>query len=291
MAPRMVANMEPEMSLDLNRREAVSVIAAGLALGAGLGKASSAFAGQPGAGSKPATGPAPGASPAAPVIPAAPAGPLVLGRLPYDKAALEPVIDAETMEIHHDRHHKSYVDNANKALAGTKFAEMKPEAIAAALADVPDDKRAALRNNVGGHLNHTWFWAWMAAPGKGGGGMPTGRLAEAITAAFGSFGEKGGFKEQFGAAGTSRFGSGWAWLVVRDGKLAICSTANQDNPLMGEKIAGPNTGGSPILGLDVWEHAYYLKYRNKRADYIEKWWEVVNWGKVNEMFTAAMAGK
>jgi Fe-Mn family superoxide dismutase len=227
----------------------------------------------------------------APAAQPAPTGPLVLPALPYDKAALEPSIDTETMEIHHDRHHKAYVDNGNKALAaaGGKWATMTPELIVASLAELPDDKRAAIRNNVGGHLNHTWFWKWMTPSGKGGGGEPTGALGDAINSTFGSFGGEGGFKEKFAAAGMSRFGSGWAWLIVTpDKKLAICSTANQDNPLMGEKIAGPGTVGTPILGLDVWEHAYYLKYRNLRAGYIKAWWDVVNWGAVSAQYAAGV---
>lgn len=261
------------MSIRINRRQAVGAIGAGLAASTLLGRGSRAIGAQA-------------------TTPAQPSGGevLTLPPLPYAATALEPSIDAETMEIHHDRHHKAYVDNANKALAGTRWAEMKPELILASLGDVPEEKRGAIRNNVGGHVNHTWFWSWMAPAGHGGGGEPVGALADSITKAFGSFGAKGGFKEQFGAAGTSRFGSGWAWLVVREGRLAICSTANQDNPLMGEKIAGAGTGGTPILGLDVWEHAYYLKYRNKRAEYIEKWWDVVNWPRVAELF-AVGAGK
>ncbi len=220
------------------------------------------------------------------------AGEFTLPALPYPFSALEPSIDAETMEIHHDRHHKAYVDNANKALAGTRFTELTSEKILASLDDVPDDKKAAVRNNVGGHVNHSMFWLMMApagtGAGKGGGGEPTGALADAIKATFGSFGDKGGFKDQFAEAATKRFGSGWAWLISRDGKLAIASTANQDCPLMPEKYAGAT--GTPILGLDVWEHAYYLKYRNKRADYITAWWNVVNWTKVAQLHTATMGG-
>lgn len=210
---------------------------------------------------------------------------LVLPKLPYEFNALEPHIDAETMEIHHGRHHKAYVDNANKALAGTKLAGLPPEQILARLDDAPDDKRIAIRNNVGGHVNHSMFWLLMAPAGKGGGGEPTGALADAVKSAFGSLSGSEGFKDKFAAAATSRFGSGWAWLCSQGGKLAICSTANQDTPLMGEKAAG--CAGTPILGLDVWEHAYYLKYRNKRADYIAAWWNVVNWSKVAELHKAA----
>lgn len=211
---------------------------------------------------------------------------LVLPALPYAFNALEPHIDAETMEIHHDRHHKAYVDNGNKALAGTPMEGGTPERIIANLGEAPEDRRTAIRNNVGGHVNHSMFWLLMAPAGKGGGGEPTGALADAIKGAFGSFGDKDGFKDKFGAAATGRFGSGWAWLVLRDKKLAICSTANQDNPLMGERVAGCT--GTPLLGLDVWEHAYYLKYRNKRADYIAAFWNLVNWGKVQELFETGM---
>lgn len=209
--------------------------------------------------------------------------PFTLPALPYEKNALEPHIDAATMEIHHGKHHKAYVDNANKALEGTRFADMDPITVIKSLGDIPEDKRGAVRNNAGGHVNHSMFWQIMAAPGKGGGGEPTGALAAAINAAFGSFAT---FKEKFQEAGTKRFGSGWAWLcVMPGGKVEICSTPNQDNPLMGKAIAGCD--GTPILGLDVWEHAYYLKYQNKRPDYMAAWWNVVNWAKVNENFAKA----
>lgn len=207
--------------------------------------------------------------------------PMTLPNLPYAHNALEPHIDAKTMEIHHGKHHNAYVTNGNKALEGTKFADMDPVAIIKSLADVPEDKRGPVRNNVGGHVNHSMFWELMAPAGKGG-GEPTGTLAAAINAAFGSF---AAFKEKFEAAGTGRFGSGWAWLCVNDGKLELCSTANQDNPLMGKAIAG--CGGTPILGCDVWEHAYYLNYQNRRPDYLKAWWNVVNWGKVAENYTKA----
>lgn len=209
-----------------------------------------------------------------------PAAELTLPPLPYAFDALEPFIDAETMEIHHDRHHKAYVDNANKALAGTPWADKPASEVIAALDQLPDDKRAAVRNNLGGHLNHSMFWLLMAPPT---GAMPEGPLAKAITSAFGTLDE---FKAKFAAAAASRFGSGWAWLCVKDGALAICSTANQDTPLMGEKIAG--CSGTPILGLDVWEHAYYLKYRNKRPDYVTAWWNVVNWPAVAEHYARAV---
>ncbi len=209
--------------------------------------------------------------------------PLSLPPLPYSPEALEPHIDAQTMTIHHGKHHQAYVTNANKALEGTSFAEKSAEELCRHLSDVPEDKRTAVRNNAGGHWNHSFFWTLMAAPGKGGGGAPSGEFGAAITKAFGSF---DAFKEKFAAAGTGRFGSGWAWLcVMPDKTLAICSTANQDNPLMGKALAGCD--GTPILGLDVWEHAYYLKYQNRRPDYIGAWWNVVNWGRVGELFTAA----
>lgn len=200
--------------------------------------------------------------------------------LPYPKEALEPHIDALTMEIHHGRHHKAYVDNLNKALAGNPALEAKSlEALLADLASVPENIRTAVRNNGGGHWNHTFFWKIMA---PNAGGAPTGDLAAAINAAFGSFDE---FKAKFEAAGLGRFGSGWAWLLVNGGKLEIASTANQDNPLMGKAIAGCE--GRPILGVDVWEHAYYLKYQNRRADYLKAWWNVVNWAEVARLYAAA----
>ncbi len=200
--------------------------------------------------------------------------------LPYPKDALEPHIDAMTMEIHHGRHHKAYVDNLNKALAGNPALEAKSlEALLADLASVPENIRGAVRNNGGGHWNHTFFWKIMA---PNAGGAPTGKLAAAINAAFGSFDD---FKAKFEAAGLGRFGSGWAWLLVNGGKLEIASTPNQDNPLMGKAIAGCE--GRPILGVDVWEHAYYLKYQNRRADYLKAWWNVVNWAEVARLYAAA----
>lgn len=205
-----------------------------------------------------------------------------LAPLPYPASALEPHIDAQTMEIHHGRHHKAYVDNANKALDGTKWADMSPVEVIRQLADLPENIRTAVRNNAGGHVNHTMFWESMAPVGNGGGGEPSGSLMEAIKRSFGEFSH---FKDEFAKAAMSRFGSGWAWLCVKDGNVTICSTANQDNPLMGQAIAG--CGGIPILGLDVWEHAYYLKYQNKRADYVGAWWNVVNWPEVAKRFAAA----
>ncbi len=198
-----------------------------------------------------------------------------LPTLPYEKTALEPHIDALTMEIHHDRHHNAYVTNLNAALAGNAELEaLSIDDLVKNLAKVPEDKRTAVRNNGGGHWNHTFFWNIMAPDA---GGAPTGDLAAAINASFTSFDS---FKEAFGKAGVSRFGSGWAWLVKKDGKLAIISTPNQDNPLM-------DSSGTPLLGCDVWEHAYYLKYQNKRPDYIAAWWNVVNWNAVAERFAKA----
>jgi Fe-Mn family superoxide dismutase len=207
---------------------------------------------------------------------------MTLPNLPYGTDALEPHIDTITMTIHHGKHHNAYVTNGNKALEGTAWADKDPVEIIKHLSDIPEDKRGAVRNNVGGHVNHSMFWQVMAPAGKGGGGMPTGELAAAISGAFGTF---DAFKEKMAAAGASRFGSGWAWLVVNGGKLEVVSTANQDNPLMGKAVAGCE--GKPILGVDVWEHAYYLKYQNRRPDYLAAWWNVVNWTKVAELFAAA----
>jgi superoxide dismutase, Fe-Mn family len=193
--------------------------------------------------------------------------------LPYPKEALEPHIDAATMEIHQGRHHKAYVDNLNKAIAGNVALESKSlEVLIGDLSFVPDAIRGAVRNNGGGHWNHSFFWKLMSPKA---GGAPTGKLADDINAAFGSFTD---FQAKFENAGITRFGSGWAWLVVNGGKLEIVSTANQDNPLMGKAIAGCE--GKPLLGVDVWEHAYYLKYQNKRADYLKAFWNVVNWSEV-----------
>ena len=193
--------------------------------------------------------------------------------LPYDYDALEPHIDAQTMTLHHDKHHQAYVDKANDALAGGPLDGKPIEEVIANLGDVPEDKRGAVRNNGGGHLNHSLFWESMS---PNGGGAPDGDLGNAIDAAFGSF---DAFKEQFEAAGVARFGSGWAWLVVDGGALKITSTANQDSPL--------TDGQTPLLGNDVWEHAYYLKYQNRRPEYLKAWWNVVDWGKVAERYAAA----
>lgn len=193
-----------------------------------------------------------------------------LPKLDYDYNALEPHIDAQTMEIHHSKHHQAYIDNANKALEGTEWADKAPCDILTALDQLPENIRTAARNNVGGHCNHSIFWKLLS---PSGGGAPTGSLAEAIEDTFGSF---EGFKEAFAKAAATRFGSGWAWLVIKDGKLEIISTANQDSPL--------SLGYKRILALDVWEHAYYLNYQNKRPAYIDAFWNVVNWEQANKYF-------
>jgi Fe-Mn family superoxide dismutase len=200
--------------------------------------------------------------------------------LPYAKDALEPNIDAQTMEIHHDKHHAAYVTNVNKAIAGKADLEKKTvEQLISNLDAVPADIRGPVRNNGGGHANHSMFWKLL---GPKAGGAPTGALADAIKTTFGSF---DAFKEKIEAAGIGRFGSGWAWLVVNGGKLEVCSTANQDNPIMGKAVAGCE--GQPIFGVDVWEHAYYLKYQNRRADYLKAIWNAVNWAEVAKNFDAA----
>ncbi|AWN22848.1 superoxide dismutase [Mn] [Deinococcus irradiatisoli] len=199
--------------------------------------------------------------------------------LPYGYDALEPHIDTRTMEIHHDKHHQAYIDNANKALEGSDLANLPVEELITKLDQVPADKKNALRNNAGGHANHSLFWTVL---GAGGSAQPSGELAQAIDEAFGSF---DAFKEKFEDAAKTRFGSGWAWLVVQNGKLAVVSTANQDSPLMGEAVAG--VSGTPILGVDVWEHAYYLNYQNKRPDYLKAFWNVVNWDEVARRYTEA----
>jgi Fe-Mn family superoxide dismutase len=194
--------------------------------------------------------------------------------LPYANNALEPHIDAQTMEIHHDRHHKAYTDNLNKAIEGTDADQKGIEEILKNISSYPP----AVRNNGGGYFNHNLFWEIMS---PNGGGNPTGAVGDAIKAEFGSFDS---FKEKFNAAGTTRFGSGWAWLCVENGKLKICSTPNQDNPLMDVVT---DCKGTPILGCDVWEHAYYLKYQNKRPDYLNAFWNVVNWEEVNRRYQEA----
>ena len=202
-----------------------------------------------------------------------------LPALPYAYNALEPSIDARTMEIHHTKHHQAYINNVNAAIAGTPLEAKSVESLIADLAAVPDDKRTVVRNNGGGHANHALFWTIMG-PGKGG--SPSGDLAAAINSTFGSL---DAMKTAFNDAATKRFGSGWAWLYVDGNSLKIGSTANQDSPLMGAAVAG--IAGTPILGLDVWEHAYYLNYQNRRPDYITAFWNVVNWDAVAERFAKA----
>jgi superoxide dismutase, Fe-Mn family len=192
--------------------------------------------------------------------------------LPYDYAALEPHIDEETMRVHHDKHHQAYVDKVNAALEGTEWADKPIEEVVANLSQIPEDKRTAVRNNGGGHYNHSLFWEWLSPDG---GGEPDGDLAEAVDSAFGSFGD---FQSKLKDAGVNQFGSGWAWLVHDGSGLAVLSTANQDNPI--------TDGKRPLLGVDVWEHAYYLKYQNRRPDYLDAFWNVVNWAKVAEGYAA-----
>jgi Fe-Mn family superoxide dismutase len=192
-----------------------------------------------------------------------------LPKLPYDFAALEPHIDAQTMQIHHGKHHQAYINNLNTALEKHPDLQSKSvEELCRGINSVPEAIRTAVRNNGGGHWNHSQFWKWM---GPGAGGAPTGALGGAINSAFASFDK---FKEEFAKAAVGRFGSGWAWLIDEGGKLSIVSTPNQDNPLM--------EGKRPILGIDVWEHAYYLKYQNRRPDYVSAWWNVVNWNEVSK---------
>ena len=193
--------------------------------------------------------------------------------LPYDYGALEPHIDEETMHVHHDKHHQAYVDNANKALQGTEWEDRPVEEVLQSLDSLPDQIRATVRNNAGGHANHAFFWELMS---QNGGGEPDGQLAEAIGSAFGSV---DALVEQVNDAGIKRFGSGWTWLVVDGGSLAVTSTPNQDTPI--------SEGKTPILGIDVWEHAYYLKYQNRRPDYLAAWWNVVNWPEVARRFETA----
>lgn len=203
-----------------------------------------------------------------------------LPKLAYAYDALEPHIDARTMEIHHSKHHQAYIATVNGAIGGKADLESLPvETLIRSLDRVPEDIRTVVRNHGGGHANHSLFWTLLAPPGGSagqGGGEPKGELASAIRSAFGGLEE---LKAAFTKAGLGRFGSGWAWLVIDGGRLAVTSTANQDSPLM--------EGKAPILGLDVWEHAYYLLYQNRRADYIQAWWNVVNWDKVSELFLAA----
>jgi Fe-Mn family superoxide dismutase len=193
--------------------------------------------------------------------------------LPYDYNALEPHIDEQTMHVHHDKHHQAYVDNANKALEGTEWADRSTEDILADLEIIPEDKRAAVRNNVGGHANHSMFWEIM---GPNGGGEPSGSLGDAINSVFGSV---DALKEAVNDAGVKRFGSGWTWLVHDGTGLAVYSTANQDSPII--------NSDTPLLGIDVWEHSYYLKYQNRRPDYLAAWWNVVNWDALAQRFESA----
>jgi Fe-Mn family superoxide dismutase len=206
--------------------------------------------------------------------------PYELPPLPYANAALEPHIDARTMEIHHDKHHQAYITNANNTLKDHPDLLAKPvNELIADLSVVPEAIRPAVRNNAGGHSNHSFFWTIM---GPNGSGEPKGKLADAITAKFGSI---DAFKEAFEKAGATRFGSGWAWLVVNNGQLEVVSTANQDSPLMGKAVAGVE--GTPIIGCDVWEHAYYLNYQNRRPDYLKAWWNTVNWDQAEKNYLAA----
>ena len=198
-----------------------------------------------------------------------------LPKLPYAYNALEPYIDAKTMEIHHTKHHQAYIDNLNKAVQGTPFEKMDINDLLRKINTVPENIRTIVRNHGGGHANHSFFWMIMGPKN----GMPSGKIGDAITKTFGSFDK---FKEDFTAAATGRFGSGWAWLVDDKGKLAVVSTANQDSPLMDGKV--------PLLGLDVWEHGYYLLYQNRRADYVKAWWNVVNWQEVDKIYKAAIKG-
>ncbi len=190
--------------------------------------------------------------------------------LPYPYNALEPHIDEATMRVHHDKHHQAYVDKANAALEGTEWADTPVEEALRNLGELPSDKQGLVRNNAGGYYNHSLFWEWMS---PNGGGEPDGALADAINAAFGSFAD---FQAKFKDGGVNRFGSGWSWLVHDGSGLALVSTPNQDSPA--------SDGKTPLLGVDIWEHAYYLKYQNRRPDYIDAWWNVVNWPKVAELY-------
>jgi Fe-Mn family superoxide dismutase len=201
-----------------------------------------------------------------------------LPKLPYDFAALEPHIDAQTMQIHHGKHHQAYITNLNNAVAKhPELLDKSVDELLRGINSVPEDVRTVVRNNGGGHHNHSLFWTIMAPAGKGGGGEPRGALADALKRSFGEFAK---FKELFSTAATSQFGSGWAWLTVASGKLEIAGRPNQDSPVMDNKV--------PVLGLDVWEHAYYLKYQNRRPEYVTAWWNVVNWEEVARRYSAAL---
>ena len=202
-----------------------------------------------------------------------------LPELPYSEDALQPTIDARTMNIHHSKHHAAYVAKLNDAISGTDLESKSIDEICAGIKDVPSNIQGAVRNNGGGHFNHSLFWQVMAPAGDGG--EPSAELASAIESAFGSM---DGFKEKFAAAAATRFGSGWAWLGVKSGGLSVCSTPNQDNPVMSGMVDCECT---PILGVDVWEHAYYLNYQNRRPDYVAAWWDVVNWNEVSRRFAEA----
>jgi Fe-Mn family superoxide dismutase len=256
--------MNPRISSPITRRDALKTIGAGAAL-FGFGALSLRTSAQASA-----SAPASVAEAAAPLT-----QPFVLPKLGFAYDALEPHIDARTMEIHHSKHHQAYITNANKALAGEPaLQKLSAEEILKDLAAVPEKIRTTLRNNVGGHANHTFFWQILA---PGAGGSPSGGLADALAKNFGSF---DAFKSQFAEAAMKRFGSGWAWLSVKGGALKIHSTANQDSPLSG--------GATPILGLDVWEHAYYLHYQNRRADYVTAFWNVANWTQADANYQAAL---
>jgi Fe-Mn family superoxide dismutase len=196
--------------------------------------------------------------------------------LPYDYNALEPHVDEQTMRLHHDKHHQAYVDKANAALEGTEWADRPVEEVIQNLDALPEDKRTAVRNNGGGHANHSFFWQIMSPDG---GGEPNGELASGIESTFGTL---DALKQEVNEAGVNRFGSGWTWLVVDGGALAVMSTPNQDSPLM--------EGKTPVLGIDVWEHAYYLKYQNRRPEYLEAWWNVVNWPEISRRYEEARKG-
>ena len=202
--------------------------------------------------------------------------PFEVPALPYDYNALEPHIDEETMRVHHDKHHQAYVDNANKALEGTEWADRPVEAILGNIEILPEDKRTPVRNNAGGHANHSLFWEIMS---PGGGGEPSGSLGAAIESTFGSLDE---LKSAVNDAGVKRFGSGWTWLIHDGTGLAVKSTPNQDSPWLKSDV--------PLLGIDVWEHAYYLKYQNRRPDYLQAWWNVVNWDAVQKQYDKAVGG-
>lgn len=252
----MNAPTRPVPSRELSRRDVIKALGAGVAL-VGLG------AGATGTAQAQAAAPA--------------SGPYTLPKLAYAYGALEPHFDAATMEIHHSRHHQAYITNANNALKDYPALQaLSPAELVANLDRAPEAIRTTLRNNAGGHVNHTFFWEIIGPAASSG--APTPELARGLEQAFGSF---DGFKTRFAQTAASTFGSGWAWLVVKDGRLAVLSTPNQDSPLM--------QGAKPLLGVDIWEHAYYLKYQNRRADYVTAFWNVVQWSRVSELHRAALA--